>query len=148
MRIALDTNVLVYAEGVMDDSRSREAIEIIQSIPSARIVIPVQVLGELFNVLVRKSGIPLIRVRATVLEWCESHPTANTSFNTLQVALDLASEHQLAIWDAIILATAAEAGCQVLLSEDMHHGFSWRGVTVVNPFASPPHPLLAELTEG
>jgi predicted nucleic acid-binding protein len=43
----------------------------------------------------------------------------------------------------LILAVTAEAGCRVLLSEDMHEGFTWRGVTVVNPFAAIVHPLLA-----
>ena len=30
-----------------------------------------------------------------------------------------------------------QAGCRLLLSEDLHEGFTWAGVTVVNPFSSP-----------
>jgi hypothetical protein len=30
-------------------------------------------------------------------------------------------------------------------SEDLKDGFSWRGVTVVNPFAAMRHPLLGAL---
>ena len=41
-----------------------------------------------------------------------------------------------------MVAVAAEVGCRLLLSEDMQDGFSWRGVTVVNPFAATRHPLL------
>jgi len=37
---------------------------------------------------------------------------------------------------------AADAGCRLLLSEDLQHGFTWRGVTVVNPFLSPAPELL------
>jgi hypothetical protein len=51
----------------------------------------------------------------------------------------------LAIWDAIILAAASEAGCRVLLSEDMQEGFTWGGVTIINPFAFSPHRLLVDL---
>ena len=40
-------------------------------------------------------------------------------------------------------AVAADAGCRLLLSEDLQDGFTWRGVTVVDPFADKPHPLLA-----
>ena len=29
-----------------------------------------------------------------------------------------------------------------LLSEDMHEGFIWNGVTIANPFCKAPHPLL------
>jgi predicted nucleic acid-binding protein len=60
-------------------------------------------------------------------------------------ATDLAADHQLTIWDATILAAAAEAGCRLLLSEDMQGGFTWRGVTIVNPFAAIPHALLLQL---
>ncbi|HZC22176.1 MAG TPA: VapC toxin family PIN domain ribonuclease, partial [Candidatus Binatia bacterium] len=48
-------------------------------------------------------------------------------------------------WDAIILSAAAEAGCRLLLSEDLQAGFTWNGVTVANPFAAKKHELLAEL---
>ena len=58
---------------------------------------------------------------------------------------DVAVGHNLAIWDAIILAAAAEAGCRMLLSEDMQDGFTWGGVTIVNPFAPQPHKLLDDL---
>ena len=53
----------------------------------------------------------------------------------------------MAIWDALILSVAADHKCRLLLSEDFQHGFTWRGVTVVDPFTSPPHPLLAAAIE-
>ncbi|HWF78051.1 MAG TPA: hypothetical protein VN694_12835 [Caulobacteraceae bacterium] len=49
-------------------------------------------------------------------------------------ALGLAADHHLQIFDAIILAGAASARCDGLLSEDLHDGFAWRGVAVLNPF--------------
>jgi predicted nucleic acid-binding protein len=45
----------------------------------------------------------------------------------------------------VILAAAAEAGCRLLVSEDMQAGFTWGGVTIVNPFAAKPDPALALL---
>jgi predicted nucleic acid-binding protein len=69
-----------------------------------------------------------------------------TSAGVLEDAFSLAQAHGLAAWDAVIVAAAAQAGCRYLLSEDMHDGFSWRGVTVANPFAvSLPSPLAALL---
>ena len=58
--------------------------------------------------------------------------------------MDLAADHGLSIWDAVIVAGAAQAGCRLLLSEDLQNGFTWQGVTVVNPFAPEVHPLLRE----
>jgi predicted nucleic acid-binding protein len=57
-------------------------------------------------------------------------------------ATDLATDHRLSIWDAVILSAAADSGCRLLLSEDLQDGFTWQGVTVANPFASTLHPLL------
>ncbi len=51
-------------------------------------------------------------------------------------ALELATVHKLQFWDAMILNTGAEAGCSLLLLEDMQAGFKWRGTTVVDPFAT------------
>ena len=39
----------------------------------------------------------------------------------------------------------ASADCRILLSEDMHDGFVWRGLTVIDPFVERVHPLLASL---
>ena len=44
-----------------------------------------------------------------------------------------------------VAAASAEAECRLLLSEDLEEGFTWRGVTVTNPFAPTLHPLLASL---
>lgn len=60
----------------------------------------------------------------------------------------LATDHQLGIWDAVILSSTAEAGCRLLLSDDPNPGFSWKGETVANPFAPPRHGLLAALLDA
>jgi len=62
-------------------------------------------------------------------------------------AIDLAGDHRLSIWDSVVISVASEAGCRLLLSEDLQDGFTWGGVTVANPFASQQHPLLASLLQ-
>ncbi len=52
--------------------------------------------------------------------------------------MELANTHRFALWDAIMLAAAAASGCRWLFSEDMQDGFTWRGVTIRNPFAPAP----------
>jgi len=108
-------------------------------------VLPVQTLGELFNVLIRKAKRRSSRARAAVLSWRDAYPMVETSATVLVNAMDLASGHGLTIWDSVVLAASAEAECRLLLSEDLQEGFTWRGVTVTNPFASTLHPLLAAL---
>jgi predicted nucleic acid-binding protein len=142
MRIALDTNVLAYAAGVNGAERQRAAIELLDKLSESETFLPVQALGELFRVLVRKAKISPRLARTTILRYRDTYSTIETSTSVFLSATDLAVDHQIGIWDAIILSAAAEAGCRLLLSEDLQEGFIWSGVTVVNPFTQTRHPLL------
>lgn len=145
MKVALDTNILAYAEGINDAEKREVVLTFVRSLPQESTVIPVQVLGELFNVLVRKAGKPQADARDALLAWRDTFPTADTTPEVMLAAADLATDHRLGIWDAVILATSSQAGCRLLLSEDLQDGFTWGGITVVNPFATPRHALLDAL---
>jgi predicted nucleic acid-binding protein len=144
MRVALDTNILAYAEGVNGASMKDSALAIIDKLRAQSTFLPVQVLGELFYLLVRKTGYSPQRARSSILTWQDSFPLVETSGSILLMAIDLAAQHRLRIWDAVVLSAAASTGCRLLLSEDLQDGFTWNGVTVVNPFSKTPHELLAQ----
>lgn len=143
MKIALDTNVLAYAEGTNGTTMREKALALVQRLPADSVVLPAQTLGELFNVLVRKAKRRRARARTAILTWRDAYPVIETSATVLVDALDLATDHDFGIWDSVILSAAAEAECRLLLSEDLQEGFTWRGVTVTNPFAARLNPLLA-----
>jgi predicted nucleic acid-binding protein len=145
MFAAIDTNVLAYAEGAGDERRKRLARELLIRLNEDQTVLPVQVLGELHRVLVRKYRVSADLAKEALLRWTDTFQVRESSWAALRSALDLAHAHQLAIWDSLIICVAAEHRCRVLLSEDLQEGFSWSGVTVVNPFADRPHVLLAKL---
>ena len=144
MSAAVDTNVLAYAEGLNGATMEKQAQDLLENMRPGSAIIPVQVLGELFHLLVRKGGRSPFQARSAILGWRNTFPLIDTSATVLLAAADLATR-QFSFWDAVILSAAAEANCQLLLSEDMQNGFVWRGVTVVNPFAKPLHPLLDSL---
>lgn len=148
MRIAIDTNVLVYAEGVNGPLPAKTSVELFKKLPESSTFLPVQVLGELFRVLVGKCAFSPPDARTVVLRWQDSFPLIETSPPILVAALDIATDHGLNIWDAIILSAASAAGCRLLLSDDMQEGFTWGGVTVTNPFVGKKHELLAGLLQG
>lgn len=145
MRVALDTNVLAYAEGINGAERRGPALDLVNRLPQEATVIPVQVLGELFNVLVRKAGKSRADAREALLSWRDAFPVIATSSEIMLTAVDLATDHRFGIWDAVVMSAASQAGCRLLLSEDLQEGFTWGGVTVVDPFASPRHALLRAL---
>lgn len=133
---------MAYAEGLNGPSMKKAALELLERLPQASVVLPVQTLGELFQVLVRKAGRSPANARSAVITWSDGFAVAETSTAAVLAAADLAVNHQLGIWDAVILAVAAEADCRLLLSEDMRDGFIWQGVTIANPFAKSRHALL------
>lgn len=145
MRVAIDTNILAYAEGVGDAARRDATMDLLARLPPEYVLLPVQVLGELFRVLTGKANCSPDMARARILQWADSFEVTDSTWSAFQSAFDLTADHGLQIWDALILAVTAENRCRILLTEDMQHGFTWRGVTVVNPYLIPSHPLLTSL---
>lgn len=145
MRVALDTNILAYAEGVNGASMKKAALDLVNKLPQTSVALPVQTLGELFHVLVRKAARPPADARAAILSWRNAFALIETSAEIMLAASDLAVNNQFGIWDAVIVCASAEADCRILLSEDMQDGFIWKGVTIINPFARSRHPLLEAL---
>lgn len=145
VRVGLDTNVLAYAEGTNGLAMKQAANDLIRKLPSDAIVLPVQALGELFNVLVLKAKRPAVDASTAILTWRDSYAVVDTSSDLMMSAADPAADHNFRIWDALMICVAAEAGCRLFLSEDLQDGFTWHGVTVTNPFAPRKHPILKAL---
>jgi predicted nucleic acid-binding protein len=152
IRIAFDSNILLYLSGLAklpaDVTKIADSRKLHTEL-SLRFdcVMPLQTAGEVYSVLSR-SGISRIEARDGVMDLKKQFEIAVADAGTFDAALDLATEHQLQFWDALILNVAADAGCTLLLSEDMQDGFAWRGVTVVNPFAKKMHKRLARVLEA
>ena len=143
MRVALDTSFMAYAEGVNGQPKEAAALTVLAQLRhSVTLIAPAQTLGELFAVLVRKAGRSPADARRAILDWRRVTKPADTIDSVIFAAADLAL-NRFGIWDAVIVCAAAEAGCHLLLSEDMQDGFVWRGLTIANPFAPRKHPLLA-----
>ena len=145
MRVAIDTNILAYAEGVGDAVRRDATMDLLRRLPPESVLLPVQVLGELFRVLTGKASCSPDTARSRVMQWADSFEVCDSIWSAFQSAFDLTADHGLQIWDALILSVTAENRCRMLLTEDMQHGFTWRGVSVVNPYRIPSHPLLSSI---
>jgi predicted nucleic acid-binding protein len=147
VRVALDTNILAYAEGVNGATRKVNALDLIQRLPAGSTLLPIQTLGELFQLLVRKVNRTPAQARAAILGWRDAFPLIETSEGVIVGAAELAATHRFSFWDGVVLASAAEGGCRLLLSEDLQEGFTWNRVTVTNPLGMSPHPLLINLLQ-
>jgi predicted nucleic acid-binding protein len=148
MNVALDTSILAYAEGVNGADRKRAALDLVERLTPETTLLPVQALAELFTVLVKKARRTPAVARDAVLSWGDAFPLIETSNEILAAACDLSADHRLSLWDAVIVAGAADARCRLLLTDDLQDGFTWSGVTVVHPFAANRHQLIDAVVTG
>lgn len=126
-----DTNVLVYAFG-QSDPRKPVADELLLFGG----VISVQVLNEFASVARRRLQMDWDLVRLSVQQAliCCPDPRPLT-LQTHWQAQKICARYGLGLYDGLILASAHEAGCSVLYSEDLQHGQTIDGVQVLNPFS-------------
>ena len=113
MRLALDTNILAYAEGIGDETRWLSVGKLVKKLTDREVILPTQNLGELSCVLVAKHKRNNSQVRETVFEWTDSFLVADPTWFAFQTAYDLTIDHQLSIWMLLYcqLQQNITAGC-------------------------------------
>jgi predicted nucleic acid-binding protein len=126
-----DSNVLIYAM-VSGDSRRERA----QQLVAEGGVISVLVLNEFVAVARRKMRMPWedVIVALDAVRILFPSPVSIT-LDTHEAALKIARQHGFAIYDAQIAASALEASCSMLYSEDLQDGqVIDKRLTIRNPF--------------
>jgi predicted nucleic acid-binding protein len=99
--------------------------------------VSVQVLNEFTAVARRKHQVPWAAIEEVLSGLrlvCRVEPL---TIATHDRAVSLAKRYGFHIYDATIAASAIEAGCKTLYSEDLQHGQVFEGLTVVDPFHVP-----------
>ncbi len=96
--------------------------------------VPLQVLGELLNVLRRR----LQMAADLVSEFVRMHLQVFQSFldlaEDIRVANGLAGRGLASVWDGVLLASCERMRCTLLRTEDLQDGFRFGGVEIVSPF--------------
>ena len=133
-RSFFDTNVLVYTDDRGAPSKQRRALELVAEHRRSRTaVLSLQVLQEYFVTVTRKLQIDVRTARRKV-ELLSEFDVAAPEVSDILAAIDLHRLHGINFWDALIVRSAKQAGCSVLLSEDMQGHREIDGVRIVNPF--------------
>ncbi|MBV8800380.1 MAG: PIN domain-containing protein [Alphaproteobacteria bacterium] len=131
--LTLDANVRVYAADTRDPLKHRAAIEIIALAVNARSKLGLQAIGEFFVVCTRKLRFPPTMIDRRVQDLLATFETFSYTRTGLAQAAALAAGRYF-FWDAVLIASAEEAGCTVMLSEDMGDGARFGNLMVINPF--------------
>jgi len=133
-RSFFDTNVLVYADDKAAPAKQRRAVELVAEHRRAGTgVVSLQVLQEYFVTVTRKLKVDP-RVARRKVELLAEFDVATPGVADILAAIDLHRLHDFSFWDALILRAAYQAGCSVLLSENLQETRKTNGVLVVNPF--------------
>ena len=97
-------------------------------------VISVQVLNEFALVARRKHAMDWNDLEAALDEFRTWLHVESLTPASQARAMQIARRYELRIYDANILATAEQAGCSVVYSEDMQDGQVIGDLTIRNPF--------------
>ena len=133
-RVALDSNVLIYAELEPESAKGKRAAELILRAAQDG-VIPVQVLGEYLRFIQRRVPAMFEEAVKQVSVYQATFLTPPTTDAVIANASEIAREHRLQLWDCVVCVAALDAGAKVLLTEDMQDGRSLTGLRLLNPFA-------------
>jgi predicted nucleic acid-binding protein len=133
-RSFFDTNVVVYTDDKASPAKQRRALDLVAGHRRAGTgVVSLQVLQEYFVTVTGKLHVDVRTARRKV-ELLAEFDVAAPEVADILAAVDLHRLHGFSFWDALIVRSAKQTGCSVLLSEDFQDGQEFNGLRVVNPF--------------
>lgn len=134
----VDTNILVYAHDITAAAKHRVARALVEDLWSTRKgSLSVQVLQEFFVNVTRKIPKPLeAPVAAQIIDDLGHWHTHAPATADVLAAIGIHQRTRISFWDAMILRSAKQLGCEIVHSEDLNPGQSYEGVRVHNPFLS------------
>lgn len=129
----IDTNIWVYAH--LQDTKNNKcdiALELLETLP--QLICSTQVLNEYYSVMLKnKIADNLIQDNTEIIIAVSNVQVIQIS--TIQQAHKIKLKYGFSYWDSLIVASALEANCEQLYSEDMQHKQVIEGrLTVLNPF--------------
>ena len=132
----VDTNVLIYAHDVSAGQKQDRARQLLRALwQSGEGCLSIQVLQEFYVNVTKKVARPLpaevaAQIIADLSVWKVHCPTAEDVLD----AIRLHERYQISFWDAMVVASAVQLGCQVLWSEDLNPGQVYDQMKVQSPF--------------
>jgi predicted nucleic acid-binding protein len=134
--IAFDTNVLLYAVDTTAGAKHATASLLLErALARGDLLLPLQVLAEFHNSLVRKFRRPARDAAGFVEDWSAFAKVEAYALPDVRVAMQAHQEHGIPTWDAIIWAVCDRAGAKFLVTEDFQNERRLGRVMFLNPFA-------------
>jgi predicted nucleic acid-binding protein len=132
--VFIDTNIWVYAKfRFQEESKHMQAKELLSG-TTGNIFVSTQVINEFYSVMM-KNNIADDFVQKTINQLLPEVELQLISLNTIKKAWQIKLRYQYSIYDSLIIASAIEAGCTILYSEDMQHNqLIEEKLRIIDPF--------------
>ena len=131
-RIFIDSNLWVYLYS--DRDKGNIVRNIIEEY-FIDIVLSAQVLGEFFNVLIRKIMRTKKEAREIISDLAMNFEVIEIDKSLVLEAMEISIRYKYSYWDSLIVVAALRTGCSILYTEDLHDGQIINGrLKIVNPF--------------
>ena len=130
----VDTNILIYSYSEDEPLKKSSANRIFDDYTD-NLIISNQVINELTNILFKKFNLSSEDIENVILEVDTLLPIVSFDITTQIKAVRIKDKYKLQFYDALIISTALENGCNILFSEDMQHlQVIDNTLTIINPF--------------
>ena len=134
-KVFIDTNLWIYLHATDSIKEKNQRVVKLIDVYYDDIIISTQVLGEVFNVLIKKGLKEKVQAKDIILNLSEHFEVVGVLVKTVMKAIDISIRYKFSYWDSLIVASALESGCSILFTEDMQHGQVIEDVlTIKNPF--------------
>ena len=143
-RVALDSNILIYAELEPESEKgTRSAALILRAARDG--VVPAQVLGEYLRFVQRRAPAAFEEAIRQASIYQAAFLTPPTTDAIINKASELARAHRMQLWDCVVCAASIDAKAKILMTEDMQDGRAIDGLRLINPFAAANAEAIASL---
>ena len=136
-RFTIDTDVWAYSVDNRAGALHQTAMEIVDRATECDCWITLQALSEFYVVVTRKAMVSPAEAAGQAENWLAAFQCIAATGSAVRAALADAAADHASFWDALLVATAREAGCSVILTEDLADGTDFGGVRIHNPFSLP-----------
>jgi predicted nucleic acid-binding protein len=136
----IDTNIWIYAllEAASDPGKQQVALNLLRNLPlTVSINVSAQVINEFHWTLARKYRLTDNVVYDKAINGIVAVATAvlPLELSTYLEAFAIRERYNFSLWDSLIVASALQAGCTTLYTEDLNHGMIVdKKLHIVNPF--------------
>jgi predicted nucleic acid-binding protein len=133
-KVFIDTNIFIYAIDEFNPEKKERSRQVVKNaVENLTAVISTQVLQELYVAGTTKLGVDpwIMKSVVTSLDKIE---TVVVDTDLIKEAVDTSILNRISFWDALVVAAAESAQCEILYTEDLNNGHVIRGVKIINPF--------------